>query len=473
MSTGKSTSSWILPGLILLNLGLKLAWTGVTELAGDEPFTVYWSQRPFEELFTMLRTENNPPLYFLLMHGWLELVPLDPAWLRVPSALFSALTVWPLFLIGRRLGGLLAGTTAALAFTLSQHSYFFAHEVRAYSLLLLASAWAVWQLLRLADDRNRHPSLRPATIGWLVVANVLTTWAHYFGWLMVGIELVLVFSVPLLRPARAKMLGASLITLLLNLPLLGILRERAGTSLSQGTWLEPPTWEEPYNMVLRWSNAPVVAVFLISLIAAALVLRKGRDTNMAIPLLWTLVPLVGMFLIAFLFPIYLDRYLFFASGGFYLLVGLAAGTLPRGPWAGRAASALCVLAMAVTFAPWKDTGAHPSRVADQVDAWKDGHTMVLIQPGWYDLTYAWAVDPLLFRSAAPLKLTLRESGILSIGGSAMPPLDSAVTRIVHIDAWASLVDPGGEVLHGLREAYYQADSTEADKKVMVRLFEKH
>ncbi|MCB0772754.1 MAG: hypothetical protein KDB93_05220, partial [Flavobacteriales bacterium] len=112
MSSLDLRSRWLLAALLALNLALKLAWTGVNELAGDEPFTLYWSLRPLQELFGMLRTENNPPLYFLLLHGWLKWVPLDPAWLRVPSALFSSLTVWPLFLLGRKLGGTGAAATA-------------------------------------------------------------------------------------------------------------------------------------------------------------------------------------------------------------------------------------------------------------------------------------------------------------------------------------------------------------------------
>lgn len=468
-----SITIWLLSGLVLLNLGLKLAWTGVNELSGDEPFTVYWSLRPYRELFGMLRTENNPPLYFLLMHEWQQMVPLDPVWLRVPSAIFSALTVWPLFLLGRRLGGLRAGVTAALLFTFSQHSYAFAHEVRAYSLLVLACTWAMWQLVRLADDRQRHPSRRPATIAWLLAANVLATWAHYFGWLVVGLELVLVFTVPLLRPVRPKMLATVLLTVLLSLPLAATLRDQAGTSLSRGTWLEVPSVEEPYNMVMRWSNAPVVAVLFILLLAFVLVRRRGRTAGLAIPLLWTFLPLVGMFLISLRFPIYLDRYLLFASPGFYLLVGLAVTSLPVGGWMARAAALGCIVAMAVTFAPWKDTGLHPSRVVAQTAAWQEGATTVLIQPGWYGLTYAWATDPELFKSAAPLDITLRESGIWTLPSNQFATLDSSWSTVIHIDAWALLTDPEGEVLRTLRSTGVQVDSVEADKKVWVRRFRPH
>ncbi len=459
-----------LAALLLLNLGLKLAWTGVNELSGDEPFTVYWASRPLGELWALLRSENNPPLFFLLMHYWERLFPLDPAWLRIPSALFSALTVWPLYLLGRRLGGTVAGLTAGLIFTFSTHSYAFAHEVRAYALLVLACTWAAWQMVRLADDHERFPSLRPATIGWLVAANVLATWAHYFGWLMVGIQVILVFAVPRLRPVRAKMLATAFVTLLLNLPVLGILRHRAGESLGQGTWLSPPTWEEPYNMLLRWANAPVVAVFFLALVGYTLWKRRGRYGDLAIPLYWTWLPLLGMFVVSVRFPIYLDRYLLFASPGFYLLVALSAAELPRKGKLNLFGSALCVAAMAGTFKPWQGNGQHPSDVVAQVQAWRGGQGAVIIQPPWYQLTYAWANDRTMFRGATPLPLALREGNILAVHDT-MPVLDPTITTVVHVDAWAGLPDPQFRVLGQLRERFTQIDSVEADKKVVVRLFE--
>ena len=91
------TDRRLLLALLALNALLKFSWLGVNELSGDEPFTVFWATRPFSEFAVMLRTENNPPLYFLLIRAWTRLVPLEEAWLRVPSALFSILTVWPLF----------------------------------------------------------------------------------------------------------------------------------------------------------------------------------------------------------------------------------------------------------------------------------------------------------------------------------------------------------------------------------------
>ncbi|MEO8733839.1 MAG: glycosyltransferase family 39 protein [Flavobacteriales bacterium] len=461
---------WLIALLLLVSFALKFSWTGVNELGGDEPFTVFWAQRPLTALFGMLHTENNPPLYFVLMHYWSHFTPLDTAWLRIPSALFSALTVWPLFLLGKRLGGRSVAITASLLFTFSQHHYGFAHEVRTYSLLTFACTWAVWQLVRLSDGPERHPSLRPYSIVWLVVANMIAVWAHYFGSIMVGIELVMVFTVPMLRPARVKMLAAAGLTVLTMLPMARTVFSRADSSLAQGTWVAPPAWDEPYSMLVRWSNAPVVAVIFLILILLALLRKRG--STMAMGLLWCGLPLIGMFLVSFFFPMYIDRYLLFASIGFYLVVAEASQIdlgKDRPKWLVPAG---CVVAMACTFTPWKDTGSHPSKVVAQVQAWSNEHTAVVIQPAWYDLTYAWALDPQLFRAATPVDMALTEKGIFPLLGSQAPALDTSITTVVHIDAWAALTDPQLAVLHDLHAHFVLTDSSEADRKVWLRRFQR-
>lgn len=458
----------------MIDLALKCAWLGVNELAGDEPFTVYWAQRPLADLFAMLRTENNPPLYFLLMHAWSLLVPLDEAWLRLPSAVFSALTVWPLFLTGRRLGGLPVAITASLLFTLSQHQYGFAHEVRAYSLMVLLSTWGLWQLVRMAqvDDGqvpkpDRNFLLSPLL--WLAVANVLLTWTHFFGWLVIGLQILLVLTVPALHGARKSSLIAAGIAVLFSIPYAAILSDRAGSSLEQGTWLNAPGWEEPYNMVMRWSNAPVVAVLFLLAITIALIRGKRGSTLVRIPFLWCAVPLIGMFLVSFLFPIYLDRYLLFASIGFYLLVAQATQLLSPVRGVRIVAAAVGIIAMAITFNPWKDTGQHPSMVMQQVDAWTTGPTRVIIQPGWYGLTYAWQLDRSLFRDPMPIERALMAQDVFLLVGPSDLLVDTA-RSVIYIDAWAKLTDPNHRVVADLRSHLDLVDSIVMEKPVQLKLF---
>ncbi|MBN1198861.1 MAG: hypothetical protein JXA23_05885, partial [Bacteroidales bacterium] len=64
--------------ILVINIIYKILFLGARDITMDEPFTIFYSQMPFREIFQMLPGENNPPLHFLLMHTWIELVGIDP-----------------------------------------------------------------------------------------------------------------------------------------------------------------------------------------------------------------------------------------------------------------------------------------------------------------------------------------------------------------------------------------------------------
>ena len=379
------TDRWLILGLIALNALLKFAWLGVNELSGDEPFTVFWATRPLGEFWEMLRTENNPPLYFLLIKAWTGCVPLEEAWLRVPSALFSVLTIWPLFLLARRLGNSAMAGAACLLFTLNNHQYAYAHEVRAYSLLLLLTTVAAWLVVR-----------GPGA-SWVRSTVLLTTvlaamvWTHFFGWLVIGLLGVCVLTVPELRDERRRLLLAVVIAVVVFLPYGFIFFQRAGESIAQGTWVKAHGAEEIWHMVRRWSNQPVVTLLLLLPLLVVLIRERLGSYALRFALVWWLLPLFGLWLVQWWVPAYVDRYLLFASIGFYLAAAYALVNLMSAEWMRWAAPLIAITAMAFTFTPWKDNGQHPSRVAAQVRAWQrdSGDPPVLVRPFWYKLTL-WA-----------------------------------------------------------------------------------
>ncbi len=450
----------VLIAFVAANLLLKLLWLGRNELAHDEPFTVYWAFRPWSEFLGMLGTENNPPFYFLLIRLWATVSPLDAGWLRLPSALFSTMAVWPLYLLGRRYGGTITAITAAVLFTLSAHHYGFAHEVRSYALFTLLTVTAFWQLMRMTDDQPR------ATF-WLAMVNVLLVYTHFFGWVVIGLQALCVLGLKEMRPRSRIWAGIAAVTVLAYLPYAWIFFQRASESLG-GTWLTAPTPEEVYNMVWRWSNAPVIAVALLALITITLVRRRMQGAGFGLAAIWTMVPLLGLFIVSHWVPVYLDRYLVFAAPGFALLAGLCVATLP-GRTAPVAAMVLAI-GMAVTFQPWRGNGLHPSAVVMQAEAWQ-GTGPVLLQPPYYDLTYAWHLDPELFRRTEDLRSALAHRGIHPLHTAEDLPAGQRLWEtVVWVDAWAEMTDPQVTVKRALQEAYLRADSVEATQKVWVYRF---
>ena len=380
-----TTDKRILLGLLALNALLKFSWLGVNELSGDEPFTVFWATRPLGEFWEMLRTENNPPLYFLLIKAWTWCVPLEEAWLRLPSAVFSVLTIWPLFLLARRLGNSSMATVTCLLCTLNNHQYAYAHEVRGYSLLLLLTTLAAWLVVR-----NVGRSAKRSTAMLSVVFAALA-WTHFFGWLVIGLLGVCVFALPELRDERRRYLLASIIAVLAFLPYGVIFFQRAGESIAHGTWVDPHGPEEIWHMMRRWSNQPVVTLVLLLPLLLVLIRERLSSYPLRFALLWWLLPLIGLWLVQWWVPTYVDRYLLFASIGFYLALAYAIVNVMRTGSPRWAPPLIAITAMAFTFTPWKDNGQHPSCVVAQVRAWQRSPEVVpvLVRPFWYKTTL-WA-----------------------------------------------------------------------------------
>ncbi len=442
----------LLFSLLVLGLLLKLSWLGTNALAHDEPFTVYWALRPWAEFRAMLGSENNPPLYFILMRGWAAVVPLDPAWLRIPSAVFSALVVLPLFLIGKRMQGTVAAVVAALLFTLNDHHFGLAHEVRAYSLFTLLTVCSVLQLHRFLHGERR-------AFLWLTVFNILLIYTHFLGWLVVGLQLMLILPFASFRPKLKSWSGMFALLLLAYLPYASIFLQRAGSSISKGTWLITPPLEEVYNMLWRWSNAPMIAVLFLGFVVGMLIKDRFRSQAMVWASIWSFVPLLGLWIVSQWIPLFLDRYLVFAAPGWALLVGFSVGMLPgRSAWMG---ATVAVLAMAFTFAPWSKDKHTPELVVERVQELrsKDPCAQVLVVPAWYRLTYRFAQDPELFRSD-PAKLK---------HSNELEPGDPECGVLILVDA-APPDAESQQLLEQLRSTHVIMDSTLASQKVWVKRF---
>ena len=444
---------WGLLALVALNVVLKCCWLGVNELAHDEPFTVYWSQRPWSALWAMFASENNPPLYFLLIKAWSAFTPFEVAWLRVPSAFFSALTVLPLFLLTRKLVDTRAAVLASLLFTFSNYHFGFAHEVRGYSLFALLAAASMWALVNAGHKRST---------GWLAVFNVLLVYTHFFGWLLIGVQLLVVL-LPELRTRRKTYFTALGLTVIAYIPYAFVFAQRLGQSVAQGTWLTPPVPEELYNMIWRWSNAPVLAVVFLVVVLAACIKDHVRSFGIRLGLIWTFVPLLGMFAVSFSVPIFLDRYLVYAAPGFAVLV--ATSTILLLP-VGRVGNLVAIapsVAMLLTFTPWKAGQYRPSRVVAQANVWCASGCTHHVWPPWYHLTYSSALrlDELKEDQDAYLHFDINAAGGLTH--------DPTRPTIV-VDASGKSASADQQWYRTLRQVYPQLDSVQADHKVWVYRF---
>jgi mannosyltransferase len=133
-------------------LGIKGMWL-------DETFSVWLASHGIADiLHWIVRIDQHPPLYYLLLHYWIALNGETPYYDRLLSVLFGTGTIPIIYLIGKRMSGVVTGVAAAAFLALSPFNIYYAQETRMYTLLAFNAAVAIYALVRLLTDPR---SLRP------------------------------------------------------------------------------------------------------------------------------------------------------------------------------------------------------------------------------------------------------------------------------------------------------------------------
>lgn len=142
---------------IVILIAVLLRVVGLREwiIAEDELYTL-------RDATDLGATASGPgvsarPLYYLLQHVLLGVLPVTAFWLRIPAFIFGVLGVWMTFLLGRRAFGGPAGVVAALLVAVSPWHLYSSQFARYWSLVYVAAAAAMYLVLRAIDtDERKH-----------------------------------------------------------------------------------------------------------------------------------------------------------------------------------------------------------------------------------------------------------------------------------------------------------------------------
>lgn len=156
----------------------------------DEAQTVAIAALPLSDMAEALRHDGAPPLFYVMLHGWMKVFGTGELSVRFMPGLFSVAALPLIWLAGRRLGGTRVAWAAVLLMASSPFAVRYATEARMYSLvvlLVLVGYLAVWALL------ERPSSTRAAVTLGLVTGALLLT--HYWSLYLVFVVAVTLFVV--------------------------------------------------------------------------------------------------------------------------------------------------------------------------------------------------------------------------------------------------------------------------------------
>jgi hypothetical protein len=329
-------SSFVLPAAALVML-LAVSFVLRTDSLGeslwmDEGLSIGIASQPLFDIPGVLKVDGSPPLYYMLLSVWMDLVGNGPgetqglsvaiALVAVPGGMWAG---WSLF--GRRAGLICAALCAVNPF-LTQ----FAQETRMYSLMLVLSLLATAAFLHVfAFGRRRYLPL-------FFVLLALMLYTHNWGlFLAAGLVCALV-PCWYVSENRHSFWKDALIGFggagVLYLPWLPTLLHQI--QHTGAPWLNPPNFGAPIQITrsLLGGGTPTVALLLAGGTGlAAVIARRVEDkerTAVIAGALTVLATLAVAWLVSQVSPAWTTRYLGVLLGPMLLIAALAlarAGTL--------------------------------------------------------------------------------------------------------------------------------------------------
>jgi 4-amino-4-deoxy-L-arabinose transferase-like glycosyltransferase len=221
---------WPLGALVVLAAALRLSTLGLQSFWFDEAFTPVHVLHPslFKTLDSITKTENSPPLWYIVEWVDYRLLGTSEWALRLPSALAGIALVPVAWGIGRELAGRAAAIATAAIVTVSPIFVWYSQEARVYGLYALASAVLILCFLRLLARPDRGRLIAFAAAG------VLALLTHYFtAFLLIGMGVWL-----LARPETRRAAIAPLVAIgVVGLALLPLISAQGGRNTSWiGNW---------------------------------------------------------------------------------------------------------------------------------------------------------------------------------------------------------------------------------------------
>ena len=150
----------------------------------DECAIIDQAARPISETLRLfwqgLGVHEHPPLYDILLHGWLMLTKGNLYLLRLPSIFFYVLGAWILSRAARHLGGTRSQYSALILVALWPFGFHFGRLATWYSFCFLSVSLLTIAYLKFLEQ--------PGLSNWflLLAASLILIYSNYFGWVFLG-----------------------------------------------------------------------------------------------------------------------------------------------------------------------------------------------------------------------------------------------------------------------------------------------
>lgn len=308
--------------IIILGAVLRFHDLSNKNLWTDESLSAYYSEKPIS---TVLASSGpTPPLYYSLLHYWIELFGISEFSLRFLSVFLGIAAIPLLYLITSKLFNKKTAIIASFLFALSPIHLYYSQEARTYSLLFFTTMLSVYFYIKLFDKFEKK------NIFGYIISTALMLYSHIY-----SLFVLLVQNLYIIKKYKSiKNFGKwgliQLIPFLLFIPWLLKLPAIVG----KGNWITKPDLIEVIGAIYKSLAGEVVSftgiglfLIMVSFILTPLLYKK-ENQNIFLLLSLFLFPLVVSIIISFIFvEIFIAKYVFFLSPFLYIIVARSMSSL--------------------------------------------------------------------------------------------------------------------------------------------------
>ena len=338
----------ILLMILLLGLILRVYDLGNESLWLDEGFSIKFAKLSLSQIFFL--QENSPPLYYVILHFWINWFGDSEFSVRLPSAIFGFLSLFPMYAIGKHIFNREVGMLGLLLLSLSKFHIHYSQEARTYSLTVLLTLLCIYFFLKLLKEINY------AIIFGYILFSTLLIYSHIYGLFILIFQNIYIAALSLfskedyeLKPSRWILI--QIVIILLFAPWVDIFINRI-VAIQNSFWIATPSLSSIKRSFIAYSGSQsllylYMLIFLFSICQFEKIsgnikwvsifqsiksyqwkLRLLNPEKISLLLVWLLTPILLPFIISqFSTPIYHTKYTIIASLAFYLFVAKGINTI--------------------------------------------------------------------------------------------------------------------------------------------------
>jgi mannosyltransferase len=181
---GRVRTVCIVATVLLVALGVFLRFYTRSALWLDEALTVNRSSLPIGSIAGSLKQDGAPPLYYYLLHFWMQLFGRSSYATRSLSGLIGVATLPVAWFAGKRLGGRSVAWATLVLVATAPFAVFYATEARMYAMAILLSGCGFLSLSRaLATPR-------PGNLIATAVVTAALLYSQYWSLYLVAVVVV-------------------------------------------------------------------------------------------------------------------------------------------------------------------------------------------------------------------------------------------------------------------------------------------